>query len=118
MAVGRVGERVPRGIRTVRVDRPTPLGNPYVMRDEADRDDVCDAYRQLLGESLAGHVSMRRVSEIGACHGFLGAVRPWDSRGACEEMERLRRIREVHDMRLDCHCAPARCHAEEIIRLM
>ena len=102
------------GERTIRVDRPRALGNPYVLRDEADRDDVCDAYRQLLTETMRGDVSEERVREIGAAHGYLGEVRRWDAQAAADEVRRFRRIRASHALRLDCHCAPARCHAEEI----
>jgi len=118
VSVGVVGDLVTRGVRTIRVDRRTPLGNPYVMRDEADRDDVCDAYRQLLGESLRGDVGDQRVREIGIEHGFRGHVVSWNAREAAAEVGRLRRICACHDVRLDCHCAPMRCHAEEIARVL
>jgi len=33
------------------------------MRDEADRGDVCDAYVQLLAESMEGDVTRERVRD-------------------------------------------------------
>ena len=65
--MGNVGERVARGTRTVRVDRRSPLGNPYVMGSEEERDAVCDAYAALLtaGETGEGQRGGGAQSESG-----------------------------------------------------
>ena len=41
----KVGKKWDRG--AVYVGRPSPLGNPFAMKSEADRDRVCDAYDKL-----------------------------------------------------------------------
>jgi hypothetical protein len=45
----------PKGVIYRRIDRRTPLGNPYPMRNEsqAERDRVCDLYEEWLPEKLA-----------------------------------------------------------------
>ena len=81
-----------------RVDRRSPLGNPFVMTSslaaDRDRDRVCDEYAQLFATMLA-HPDA-----------FLS------------EMHYLDKMRVAHKMykrvRLFCWCAPLRCHAETI----
>ena len=71
------------------VCRGTPLGNPFKMKDESQRDDVCDKYArsfERLGEYLKRH-ELARLAELYKEHGKL---------------------------RLFCWCAPKRCHAETI----
>ena len=99
--MGNVGERVARGTRAVRVDRRSPLGNPYVMGSEEERDAVCDAYAALLtaGETGEGQrLSAAAARIIGEHYGFTGEVSEWDGRAAKEELERLRRIHSVHPL--------------------
>lgn len=37
-------------VGAIYVGRPSKWGNPFVMHDERDRDNVCDAYEQWLRE--------------------------------------------------------------------
>ena len=100
--------------------RHSALGNPYVMGCERDRDAACTAYGRLLDATLAGvHAGPGRevVEMIGRCSGFGGEVRGWDWAGARREMEALRaRVGAGERLRLLCHCAPRRCHGDEICR--
>lgn len=73
------------------VGRPSPLGNPFVIGPDGDRDTVIDAYGRWLDQKL-----QERNPAI------------------CAEMERLRRLAERGTLELCCWCAPQRCHAEEI----
>jgi len=36
-----------------KVDRTTPLGNPYIMRSESQRDIVCDRYIKNLEKNIS-----------------------------------------------------------------
>ena len=74
------------------VGRPTPLGNPFYMRDESMRDAVCDNYAQWFEEKL------RRKDP--AVMRQLGILR--------KALERDGKIT------LGCYCAPRRCHADTI----
>jgi hypothetical protein len=114
--VGTVGEKVARGVRTVRVDRRSVLGNPYVMGSEEEREAACDSYEALL--TAGERVSAAAVRMIGEHHGFHGEVRGWDGAAAARELERLRRIHATHPMRLDCHCRGRRCHADHLAVLV
>ena len=101
-------------IRSLSLDRGhSPLGNPYVMRGERDRDHVCNAYAVLLGRTVDGEdLSAEDVFAIGAEHDCVGEVRRWDCGAVRRELSRLARIAEIQPVRLDCHCHPARCHAQ------
>lgn len=75
----------------VRVDRTSILGNPYYMRDESHRDEVCDKYKLYFKEQLKTNISFRK------------------------EVERLITIHKQYGkLELFCWCAPKRCHAETI----
>ena len=111
-----------RGVATIRVDRKSALGNPYHMQPhlsgmaaEQDRSAVCAAFEVLLREM---HVSQARVVEIGRAQGVVGEVGEWNGVAAQRMMTRLQVLMQEQDIRLDCHCAPLRCHAESILRML
>ncbi|MCC6742846.1 MAG: DUF4326 domain-containing protein [Acidobacteria bacterium] len=82
----KVGNRR-RGDRGEYVGRPSPLGNPFAMRDESQRDGVVDAYAQWLQE---------RMQENGP------------------QRAEIERLAASLDGTLVCWCAPLRCHADVI----
>ncbi len=74
----------------VRIDRSSPLGNPFPMKSEADRDDVCDVYEEWF--YFTTHTKTFNDARN-------------DLRYAYYEHGKLR---------LFCWCAPLRCHGETI----
>jgi len=78
------------GVYRVYVGRPSVLGNPFPMRSESDRDDVCERYLAWLRENYRAG----------------GPVRA--------ELERLYAIALEQPLELVCFCAPRRCHADSI----
>ena len=78
------------------VGRPTPLGNPFPMRKESDRDKVCEQYEEWFNEKLSQQDptvlnELRRLFVIGRSQGYL---------------------------KLGCYCAPRRCHADTIAKFL
>ena len=65
------------------------LGNPFTMKDESQRDNVCDAYEKWL-ESPHAASHIRVIERI------------------------IQRINEGKSIALYCHCAPKRCHCNSI----
>jgi hypothetical protein len=81
----------PKGVENhVRVDRASPLGNPFQMKGEKTRDAVCEQYAAHLPELLRRDVAALRT------------------------MQRLVELARKGDLYLYCWCAPKRCHAESI----
>jgi len=79
----------------IRVDRTSgsPLGNPFYMKDEIERDVVCDKYIMW----------------------FDGLVLKKCNRLLVDELQRILKIyKQYGKLRLFCWCAPKRCHAETI----
>ncbi len=72
------------------VARPSPLGNPYAIGPDGDRDAVIERYRHWLAARIAERDPV-------VCTALLG-IRP--------------------EQPLSCHCAPARCHAEIIAEVL
>ena len=72
----------------VYIGRPSPLGNPFPLTNEAHRKDVIDLYRDWLKEMYAQH----------------GHV--------YDELHRLAAMEE--DIILICWCAPKACHGDVI----
>lgn len=86
----------PDGYRVERVDRGTPLGNPFRMYSESDRDLVCARYEAYLARKIQNPASpvtreLRRLFNL-YCRG--------------------------HDLALACWCAPKRCHAESVCQAL
>lgn len=75
----------------MRVDRNSILGNPFYMRDESERDIVCEKYKEYFYREIKNN----KV--------FL------------EELRHLYRVHKQYGrLRLFCWCAPKKCHAETI----
>jgi hypothetical protein len=83
------------GARGIYVGRPSPLGNPFVLRSEADRAAVIRAYERWLREQLRN-----------------------PSSPASREIRRLAQLARTRDLCLVCWCAPLPCHAEVIQRVI
>lgn len=73
------------------IGRGSPLGNPFVMKSEKDRDRVCNLYSTL----------------------FHDRVRSGDP-AFCNELRRLLAMARAGDLTLGCFCAPRRCHGDTI----
>jgi hypothetical protein len=83
------------GEKLIRVDRSTPLGNPYFMHDESERDMVCDKYQELFDEIMSIDQSWYYADFRNCVHQIILAS-------------------AKHDIALGCWCYPKRCHAETI----
>lgn len=78
------------------VGRPTPLGNPFPMKKESDRDLVCEQYEEWFDDKVTRQDplvmnELRRLFVIGRSQGHL---------------------------KLGCYCAPRRCHADTIAKFL
>ena len=74
--------------KAVYCGRPSPLGNPFPMRTEADRDRVCDEYQKWFTDNL----------EV-----LKPELRKFWIKGAKDG-----------ELFLGCFCAPKRCHCDTI----
>jgi hypothetical protein len=89
-------KRIYKGAGTY-IGRPSPLGNPFEMKSEADREDVIEQYRKWLWAQYAMTQDTGRESE------------------AIKELNKLVNIaRQGKDINLICWCAPKPCHGDII----
>jgi len=88
-----------------RVDRKTPLGNPFYLKEEADRDKVCDAYEEWFNNSVL--VGGKSIPE-GHLNDFLLK--------AYNYLQEILKVARTEHVVLLCHCGPKRCHADTIAR--
>ncbi len=81
-----------RGTVDFRVDRESPVGNPFPMRLETERNAVCEKYEQFFYKQMLDETSelYKYVTLIEIAH------------------------KEGDNINLWCWCAPLRCHAETI----
>lgn len=79
------------------VGRPSPLGNPFYMANEAMRDEVCDKYQAWFD---------RKVEQ--------------DDPAVMGELRRLYHLgkEKQQSIRLICYCSPRRCHADTIAKFL
>lgn len=86
------GAKAPDGYTVVYIGRPSILGNPFTMRDEAMRDEVCDKHRVWLNQQrLAESPHWAAVAKL------------------------ARRVKAGEKLALECYCAPRRCHGDTIV---
>jgi len=74
----------------IKVDRSSPLGNPFYMEDESKRNEVCDKYHDWFYKDkhkITFHQELIRIREI---------------------------YKKFEKLNLFCWCSPKRCHAETI----
>lgn len=76
----------------IRVDRSSPLGNPYKIDSKNTRDSVCNKYEEY----------------------FQYMIKNEPESNFCKELQRLKKLSEATNLGLVCHCYPMRCHAEVI----
>lgn len=86
------------------------------MRDEADRDAVCDAYELLLSRALGRYAADAELRAIARESGVRGGVvgGGWDGAAVAAALERCADIALERPLRLDCGCEPLRCHAQSL----
>ena len=75
--------------------RGSPLGNPFVLGKDGNRDQVCDKYAAWFKEQL-------QVSSYGGNDAF------------ADLLHLITRNARSGDVMLECFCAPRRCHCETI----
>ena len=78
-----------------KIDRSSPLGNPFYMDSEVYRSKVCDDYENYFAEMMLNNHSM------------------------IAEVDKMKEALKKHgQLRLFCWCAPKRCHGETIVRYL
>ena len=102
------------GYAEVRVDRSTPLGNPFKVSTESLRDPACEAYVEYISDPV-----LADVNEIALRRGLVVdsrfATGPAVGAAAARAMEQLEaRLRAGEKLNLRCWCAPLRCHGNAI----
>jgi hypothetical protein len=88
------GQRVPEGTLRTYIGRPSPLGNPFVMQHQTDRERelVCLAYEHWLMDQMgSGRLTL-----------------------ATMELTALIQSARNRPLALECYCAPKRCHGDFI----
>jgi hypothetical protein len=81
----------PKNAYDFKVDRTSILGNPFFMKDETCRNDVCDKYKEYF------YIQIEK------------------SRRFSEAIEALIAVYiQTGKLRLFCWCSPSKCHAETI----
>lgn len=72
------------------VDRKSPLGNPFYMGHEINRNSVCEKYAEWFYHATHNQAFYILLSEM------------------------IKTYKQYGKLRLFCWCAPKRCHAETI----
>lgn len=88
-----IGKKWDKG--SIYIGRGSPLGNPFVMQSEEDRDFVCDKYQEWFDTQI------NQKNEV-----------------VLKELRRIYNIAKYQDVILGCYCYPKRCHGETIKRFL
>ena len=84
-----VGKKWDKG--AIYIGRGSPLGNPFVMRSEEDRNDVCDKYEEWFNKQIED-----------------------ENQVVLSELRRIYLLAKRQDVILGCYCSPKRCHGDTI----
>lgn len=79
----------------IKVDRSTPLGNPFFMKNESMRDKVCDKYDDWFDKEF--HSTLYKNDK------FLNYL------------HHIHNVAKTNNVALGCWCYPKRCHAQTIV---
>lgn len=78
------------------IDRTTPLGNPYFMNGEKNRNIVCDRYEEWFNKRLNSYDE--------SFWQYLNQI--------------ITAYKNSNQVRLFCWCSPKRCHGETIKKFL
>ena len=91
----------------IRVHRPRALGNPFILINEAGRDEVCDKYQQYFDDIVDRY-------KYGGCEAMSDSELDREQK-FMDELHRIQwHLAQGKDVVLACFCAPRRCHSETI----
>ena len=97
IAIKNLRKEKPNNELDIRVDRGcgSPLGNPFYMKNESERDKSCDDYEKYFYNQVVDNPNFRA------------------------ELDRLINIyKKYGKLNLFCWCFPKRCHAETIQKFL
>ena len=80
------------GEMLIKVDRTSPVGNPFRMHDESQRDRVCEWYEEHFQRSMKNNALFQHYINY------------------------IVEKNQITNIALGCWCAPKRCHAETILK--
>jgi len=83
------------------IGRPSPLGNPFKIGRDGNREEVIAKYRAWIEEQLD-----------------LDYGGDWPQTRVQDEYQRLLMIAETRDLTLLCWCAPLACHGDVLKDIM
>lgn len=120
--VSQFREQLPINSVSVRIDRATVLGNPFVMNCESERNAVCEAYDEWLRLNVEStHPTVVNVYKVAQKYGVKVQVRRKvvNSLKVQQELNRiLKLLSSGQTVVLNCWCAPKRCHGDSVKELL
>ena len=81
-----------------RCDRKSPVGNPFTMYNESERDKVCEQYESLFDQTM--HDDTLDDNTVGKFRAYIQEIVNFHNQHG--------------HVTLACWCAPKRCHCETI----
>lgn len=102
----------------VRCDRNTIYGNPFDMRNERERNAVCDGYEKYFWLIVDSGKSPRDAAYLVAWTEGLEISDVWKRKN----WRRTTFMKAINVLKpedtLNCWCAPKRCHCETLINFV
>jgi len=103
--------------KSIRLDRYSPLGNPFYLPNEQLRDSVCNAYELYFQAVLSGKEPIEAASNIAKDWGLTIST-TWKKPSRTEFLSSIKYLIEHKDdnLVLLCWCTPKRCHISTVIK--
>jgi hypothetical protein len=97
-------------------DRSSHRGNPFILKSEADRDNICDGFKKYLWAILGrGYSPVDAANAIAVSMGLEISTK-WRAPTREQFLAAMKQIEEAPDgTQLLCWCHPLRCHCDEYV---
>jgi hypothetical protein len=101
----------------IKCDRTSVLGNPFWMRDESDRDDVCQFHQEYFDLVTRHEYEPKEAIDV-ILNRYSGAhlVKGWKIPSREEVIAALDRISDGDTIL--CWCTPKRCHLDTVTQFL
>lgn len=99
---------------SIRCDRSSELGNPFILRSEIEREKVCYAFREYFWLIILGKDPLESAKKISIKYNlevsFTWSNKKWTNEQIMKKFNSLKKYSV-----LSCWCMPKMCHCEVLV---
>lgn len=98
------------------IDRTSPVGNPFFMKTEAERNKVCDEYEIYFNDIVTNNLNNEHYRYL--ANNYPDIADQFHGAPFMNYLALIILAAQKGDVYLGCWCTPKRCHGETIKRFV